>query len=317
MIRGAIIIDTIIRTVVPIYLLIGLGFLSRRFTLLKAGDERVLNSYVYFFALPALFLINIAEIDFTGDTIRFVLAGISPIIIILIGYTLIYLIFRLSKETYYLLTLSTIFGSLGFFGIPFVMFAFPTTEGEHLAILSASSISVISVCISLVFLEMYKLNKANLHKNITRILKKLLTNPLILSILSGVVVSITGITIPAPLQDVLHMLGRTTATVAIFMLGAFLYGRKYTKLGSALKLSTLRMVILPAIALLIIKYVFKVTNLEQSILVLMHSMPVAISMIILSQRYDFHKETIASVILVSSLGAGIYLNLWIFVLQYL
>ena len=128
--------------------------------------------------------------------------------------------------------------------------------------------------------------------------------------------SVAGVTLPSPLQTTVHMLGKTTSTVAIFMLGVFLYGRKYTELGTALKLSTLRMVLLPAIALLIIKFVFKLPDMEQSVLVLMHNMPIAISMIILSQRYNFKKETIASVILISSIGAGIYLNIWIFILQY-
>jgi predicted permease len=128
---------------------------------------------------------------------------------------------------------------------------------------------------------------------------------------------VSGLILPSPLQTTLHMLGKTTSTVAIFMLGVFLYGRRYTELGTALKLSTLRIIFLPTIALLIIKFVFKLPSIEQSVLVLMHNMPVAISMIVLSQRYDFCKETIASVILVSSIGAGVYLNIWIFILQYL
>ncbi|MFC2035892.1 AEC family transporter [Chloroflexota bacterium] len=305
------------RTVVPIYLLIGLGFLSRRFKLLKLGDERVLNSYVYFFALPALFFINIAEMRFTHDTLRFVLAGVSPILVVLIIYTLLYRICKLSRDTFYLLTLSTIFGSLGFFGIPFVMFAFPTAEGEHFAILSASSISVVGVSISLVFLEMYKQEQDHIWHNLIRVLKKLSKNPLILSILCGVIVSVAGLVLPSSLQTTVHMLGKTTSTVAIFMLGVFLYGRRYTELGTAFKLSALRIVLLPAVAALLTKFAFKLPSMEQSVLVLMHNMPVAISMIVLSQRYDFRKETMASVILVSSLGAGVYLNIWTLILQYL
>ncbi|MFC1873318.1 AEC family transporter [Chloroflexota bacterium] len=302
---------------VPIYLLIGLGILSRKFNLLKTGDERVLNGYVYYFALPALFFVNIAEVRFTPDTIRFILAGISPILLIIVFSTLIYRIFKLSRNTYYLLTLSTIFGSLAFFGIPFVMFAFPTADGENLAILSASFISIVSVSISLIFLEIYNVKNVTIWQNILQVLKKLYKNPLILSIICGVIISLVDITLPSPLQTTVHMLGQTTATVALFLLGVFLYGRRYTKLRLAVTLSTLRMILLPTIALLIIKFFFKLPTMEQAILVLMHSMPVAISMIILSQRYDFHKEIIASVILFSSVGAGVYLNLWLLILQYL
>jgi len=46
----------------------------------------------------------------------------------------------------------------------------------------------------------------------------------------------------------------------------------------------------------------------------MHGMPVAVSLIILSERYNFQKKAIASAILISSLASGLHLNLWIFVL---
>ena len=111
------------------------------------------------------------------------------------------------------------------------------------------------------------------------------------------------------------MLGGTTSTVAIFMLGVFLYGRKYTNLVTAFKLSLLRIVFLPIIAFLA-TMLFNLPEVERSTLILMHGMPVAISMIVLSERYDFYKETIASLILISSLGAGLYLNLWLLLLGY-
>jgi predicted permease len=57
-----------------------------------------------------------------------------------------------------------------------------------------------------------------------------------------------------------------------------------------------------------------VTSIEASILILMNGMPLAISMIILSERYDFYKETMATLILVSSFGATIYQNLWLWLL---
>ncbi len=42
----------------------------------------------------------------------------------------------------------------------------------------------------------------------------------------------------------------------------------------------------------------------------MHSMPVAVSLIVLSERYDFYREPIASLVLFSSVSAGIYLPAW-------
>ena len=306
--------NIVLRTVVPLFILIGAGFFSRKIRILKSGDERVLSAYVYYFALPALFFINMTETIFTSEVLAFVFAGIIPILVIMAVYFLLYLIFRFSKNTFYLLTLSTIFGSLAFFGIPFITFAFPI-EGEHLSTLFSASISIVTVTSSLTILELYRLEKSTKWKGIKTVSRRLSKNPLIISILLGILLSIIGIEIPAPISAPLHMLGRTTSTVAIFMLGVFLYGRKYTNITKAFKLSLLRIVLLPTLALLVTG-LLNFTGVEGSVLVLMHGMPVAISMIVLSERYDFYKETVASLILISSLGAAVYLNLWLLVLGY-
>jgi len=47
----------------------------------------------------------------------------------------------------------------------------------------------------------------------------------------------------------------------------------------------------------------------------MSAMPMAISMVVLSERYQFHQELIALVILVSSILGGLYLNGWLVLLN--
>jgi len=177
------------------------------------------------------------------------------------------------------------------------------------------SIAVVGVPISITVLELYKLEKPTIWKELKHVAKRLSKNPLILSILSGILLSLIGIEIPSPISTSLHMLGRTTSTVPMFMLGVFLYGRKYPNIVTAFELSLLRIIFLPMIALFA-TMLLNLPDVERAVLVLMHGMPVAISMIILSERYDFYKETIASLILVSSLGAGLYLNLWLLLLGY-
>jgi len=81
----------------------------------------------------------------------------------------------------------------------------------------------------------------------------------------------------------------------------------------AFGLSLLRIVFLPTVALAILT-LFKLPSMDHSVLVLMHAMPVAVSLSVLSERYDFYKETIASLTLISSLGAIVYLNIWLAIL---
>lgn len=303
--------EVALRTSVPILLLLGLGYLSRKIGLLKEGDERVLNAYVYYFALPALFMADLAETRFSREHVIFVFSGVIPIILILGIYSLLYLVLKLSRKTFYLLVVTTIFGSTAFFGIPFLMFALPVVA-EKPAALAAASMSIVSVSISLAFLETYSLKASDLRRSITIIFKRLSRNPLVISILVGLLISLLNINIPQPLSTVLHMLGNTTTTIAIFLLGVILYGRRYIRLKEAFGLSLLRILVLPTISLFT-SLLIGLPMLERTVLIIMHSVPLAVSMVILSDRYDFHKEIVSTVVLLSSLAASIYLNIWLLI----
>ena len=305
--------DALIGTAVPILFLMGTGFLSRKFGVLKHGDERVLSAYVYFFALPALFFIDLSETSFVAETFSFIFAGITPIFVVVAIYVLLYVIFRFSKNTLYLLTLSTVFGSLAFFGIPFVTFAFPSEQTERLATLAAATIGIVAITVSIAILEFYRLRESPKMEGLKQVATRLARNPLIISIVAGILVSVVGVEVPSPVSDFLHMLGGTTSAVAVFMLGAFLYGKKYANLKKAFGLSLLRIVFLPTLVLAILT-LFNLSSMEHSVLVLMHGMPVAVSLSVLSQRYNFFKEAIASLTLISSVGAIIYLNIWLLIL---
>ncbi|MEM2050253.1 MAG: AEC family transporter [Thermoproteota archaeon] len=303
--------EVALRTSVPIILLLGLGYLSRKNGLLKEGDERVLNAYVYYFALPALFIADLAETRFSREHVIFIFTGVIPIILILGIYSLLYLVLKLSRKTFYLLVVTTIFGSTAFFGIPFLMFALPIVS-EKPAALAAATISIVSVSISLAFLETYSLKASGLRRSMAIIFKRLSRNPLVISILVGLLISLLNINIPQPLSTVLHMLGNTTATIAIFLLGVILYGRRYNRLKEAFGLSLLRILVLPTISLFT-SLLIGLPMLERTVVIIMHSVPLAVSMVILSDHYDFHKEIVSTVVLLSSLAASIYLNIWLLI----
>lgn len=302
-----------IRTIFPILFLIGMGFLSRRLGLLKLGDERVLSAYVYYFALPALFFIDLARTSFVGETLSFISAGIIPVFGVVAIYVILFFLFRFSKDTLYLLVLSTVFGNLAFFGIPFITFAFASEQSEQLATLAAASMGIVMMTISILVLELYRLEEASKLEAIRQVATRLSRNPLIISIIAGILISIIGVEVPSPVSTSLHMLGGTTSAVAVFMLGAFLYGKRYANLAKAFGLSLLRIIFLPILALITLM-LFNLPSLPRSVLVLMHGMPVAVSLSVLSQRYDFYKDIIASLTLISSLGAIVYLNVWLFIL---
>lgn len=304
------IIEVILRALVPIILLIVIGFASRHFRIFKSGDEKAFASYVFFLALPALFFANMSELLISRQVLYYMLATAIPPIAVTGFYLLFSFVLRLKKEQFYFLVFSTVFGSYAFFGIPFMIFAFPGRSAEAVSVLSSASISVTGVFLTVLVLELYKIGSVSFLSAAKTLSVKFLKNPLILSIAFGLVFAVFKIRLPIFLSSSLHMLGETTAAVSLFMLGLFLYGRTYKGLSKAVVISAVRAVVMPGVAVIAMAY-FGISGLPATISILMAAMPVAISMIVLSERYDFYKETTASLTLVSTLGAIIYLPLWI------
>ena len=80
-------------------MLVGLGYLARRLGILRAGDERVLNALVYYFALPAFLLLELAQATYSWEILRFVLAGGGPLFVFVFLLGLLRLL-KLSRENF-------------------------------------------------------------------------------------------------------------------------------------------------------------------------------------------------------------------------
>ncbi|MCX7844441.1 MAG: AEC family transporter [Candidatus Bipolaricaulota bacterium] len=295
-----------------ILVLIGLGYFARRQGLLRPGDERVLNAVVYYFALPALLLLELAQAAYTGDTLRFLAAGGLPLLLLVLGLALLRLA-GLPREAFYRLSVSSVFGSLAFFGIPFVEYGVGGAEAVRLAALAVGLLGPFGVGFVLTLLELHGNRGQPLPRALARTLGRLARNPLIGAILMGLTLGLIGVRLPRFFAQVLRYLGSATAPLALLALGAFLYGRPRRALGSALGLSLLRLAALPALTLLFAR-LLGLPPLETTVLVLMNGTPLAVNMLVLSQRYGFYVEEMASLTLVSSLGALVSLSLWRFVL---
>jgi hypothetical protein len=306
-------VELLARTVLPLGLLMGAGFLARHFSLLKERDVKAISVYVYYCALPAVLFIDLAQTAFTFNVIKNMLAGALPLIIILLILLSAFMLKIIDRQLLALAVISTAFGSQVFFGLPYIMFAFEGLDAERFAAQVISSSSVIAIVVVTITLELS--GSQNRGKaSIPQVLyNSVVRSPLLLSIVCGMLFGLLRLPLPDMLSTALRAIGKTSLA-AVFMLGAFLYGRSYSSLSRAVLLSLMRIVVLPCIALLCAR-ILRLPQLEASVLVLMHAMPVAVSVVILSQQHDFHVELIASLVLISSVGALLYLPLWHYIVQ--
>lgn len=301
-------LEAILKTSVFLLTVMAMGYISKIRGILKDDDEKILSSYVYYFAFPSLIIVNLSSLSLDYYAILLALGALAPLVLVTLIFALIGYLLQIRKEKTILVILTSIFGNLAFYGIPYVQATFPEKTSLREAALVVSVTLIFSTVVSVLTLEYVN---AQASSSILKVLiSRMIRNPLIWSILIGVLLSISGLRIPGFIGYTLESLGSTSGPVAIFMLGAFLHGREYPSIRGAIPLSFTRIVLVPLLTL-IFSSLLGLPGKETMIVTLMNAMPVAIVLAVLSDVYNFYGEIIASLILITSLSAPIYLSLWL------
>ena len=280
----------VLTSLFTILIIVLLGILSRKTGVFKAEHSKTLSSFVYYFGLPALFYVKLSTLDLFTLNPQLVLGTLLPtffLLVLLLGLKGVKLI---NKDAYVLLSLSISFGSYAFFGVAF----FETFQGgiwlEH-SILAASLLGVLGITTTLLLLEY-----ANKQEQGRSFLRKIFTNPLILSILFGILSSLVGFQLPF-LNKAFNLVGQTASAIAIFVLGMFIFDRFSLQIiKESLLYSIFRIVGLPLVTFLSI-LVFLPGNGELS------QLPAAIALVVFAERYNYKiTETTGIVSLTSILS---------------
>lgn len=288
----------ILFALLTIAFLITLGFLARQLNILSREHTKGISSFVYYFALPALFFAKIAKMnlwDFDQD-LMILVGSLLPIAAIVTVLLFAYLVKIIKKDTFVLLCLSVVFGSHVFFGITFFEALFGN-KGLNFAILTSSFLGPIGI-ISSIFLFEFATNKSQSIKIIIRVF----TNPLIIAIFLGVAFSLLHLRIEF-LFNSLDMLGRTAGPLSIFVLGMFIHNNFSLKaLKKSLMYSIFRLTILPIVTYLIL-LVLNVQYDLKYFLFMQSGIPVAISLAIHAERFNYKVAEISGMVIGTSLGS--------------
>ncbi len=285
-------------SLLTIAILISLGFLARKLRILSREHTKGISSLVYYFALPALFFVKIAQMNLWDFNQNFliIIASLLPIALITSFLIILYIFKLIHKDTFVLLSLSIVFGSHVFFGIAFFEATFGKS-GLDFAILTSSFLGPIGVVLS-IFLFEFATNKSKYHEFIFRVF----ANPLIIAIFLGCVCSLLKIEIEY-LFNSLQMIGRTAGPLSIFVLGMFIYNSfSFEALQKSFVFSCFRLTILPIVTYLVLLFLGMQNDIKQ-FLFLQSGVPVAISLAIHAERFNFKSAEISGLVIGTSLGS--------------
>ena len=162
--------------------------------------------------------------------------------------------------------------------------------------MAASLLGVLGIVTTLILLE-----NANQQGKSGSILKKIFSNPLILSIIAGAIVSLLGWDLQI-LSNPLSLVGQTSSAIAIFVLGMFIHDRfSISAVKQALPYSLFRVLALPLVSWLVIEVILSGAGAMTQFLMLENGMPAAIALVVFAERYDYKVTETAGIVSLTSL----------------
>jgi len=236
-------------TIAPIFLLIALGWFAHHRGFIPPEFLAPANRLTYYFAIPALVFRAIAKAsiihEFHGGVLLATLGAAA------LAYLLVWLyclVRRIPRERIGSVVQSAGHGNLGYIGLPFA-FYFLGDSGLVKAGIISGFLMILQNILSVTALQSYS---AVEHRDsgLRSVIAKLLTNPVILGSLAGILVSGSGLQLPQVIQRSIDMLSGLAPPMALLLIGAsisFKAIRAY--LRPVLFSVTVKLFILPAIGL--------------------------------------------------------------------
>jgi hypothetical protein len=282
----------------PVFLIIFIGWIFNKTKIINKDWIHVLNGFAYYIALPSLIISSFWNINFLNkDTWFLIFESISIMILFSVFIFAILSLLKIDKVTKTTILLGSIVGNTVFIGFPLININFGKEYLNEAALIS-SFFLIIPIILVILFIQYKNDSKKSNFKNE---LINLTKNPLVLSVIFGILISFIKSEHPffESIEKTITMLGSTASPVALFALGAFLHGQSMRNLHWSFFISFLKMIILPIITILISIFIFK--NNDIKILVLLSSMPVAVTTFVIAEKFGLDEKLIGDSILISTI----------------
>ena len=205
-----------LNAVLPIFLLMAVGYAARCFHLLDRADVAKINKIVFRAFMPAMVFYNIYSSDLSsavrGSLLGYAVLGVFAEFLLSLGYALLFVKERSRRGVVI----------QGLFRSNFVIIGLPIAESlvggdlGPVAILLAVVVPVFNI-LSVISLAIFNGQKPDWKK----VLLDILENPLIIGSAVGIAALLAGIRLPAPLEKVVSQMSDATSPMLLFLLGAF------------------------------------------------------------------------------------------------
>lgn len=275
-------LNLILQTVIPVFLIILLGFIIGKYK--KINTQPFVNLIIYISG-PCLIFSSISKSDINlADFLTIALAAVG--IIITLSF-LVFIILKIKKSKKVGLYLPMTIGNTGYLGYPVALLAF------GVAGLSRAVVFDMMNSLFLFSFGIYIIHRKNEIKEAFKL-------PLIYAVVIGLLFNLSKIKTPEIIFKPIEMIGSITIPLALLILGYKLTQIRISETKTAFLASLFRITGGFLTALIIIK-LFSITALAKNIILIQAAMPSAVMSMILCQKYRKDSSLVASVVLISTL----------------
>lgn len=284
-------------------LMIILGYLFKRFGILKPQDSNALSSIVITVSMPAMIFLNLSKATIHS---KMVILPITSILISLLGMFIAFLYCKHRKydkiKTWTIMIAAAMMNT-GFIGYPITLGVFGN-EGLINAIFFDLVTPILFVAYGMLLVKEFGGDKR-------RIIREGLTFMPLWGVIFGLIANVIHFQPGYVLNTTLNYLSESTVPLIMLSLGLTINFRDIKKyMDDSLVVSAIRLLIAPFVVFVILG-ALSVTGLVFKVSVLEAGMSTAMTALVLAITYKLDDKLMSSIIIVDVLLSLITLTVWI------
>ncbi|RZW07088.1 MAG: AEC family transporter [Rhodobacteraceae bacterium] len=283
----------------PFFAVIGLGFVSGRTRFFSEEATAYLTRFVFYFALSAMIFRFAATLEI-GQLLdwTFITAYFTATATVYAIATALSLLRGVTVAEAAVEAQCSVIGNIGFLGIPMLALLMgPDAVAPIIIILSVDLIVFSSLIVILITAS----QGGGLSPTIFgTVILGLLKNPMIVSVVLGIVWSSWDLPMPTPADEFLTLLGAAATPGALFAIGASLATKSAERLSVAMTISVFKLFVHPAAVALTALVIWPVEPFAAKVMIAASALPVAGNVYILAQHYRVAPQRVSAAILIST-----------------
>ena len=306
-------IDILIKDILPIFVIMFLGYMAGKEGVFKSEDSKVLNKLVLTYALPAALFVSIVKADsaMLFDDLKLTIVSLVVITgMFLWAYYSCYKFFKHTKSEAAVCALISGSPTIGFLGFAVLepIYGATATTGLVVAIVSIV-VNAINIPIGLALMNSGgSASQAQKGNPVVDALKE----PVCWAPILAVILVLLDIKFPAILDPNFELIAKANSGVAVFAAGLTLSSMKF-QLDKEVGYNTIQKLILMPLVLLIVGLLFHMEADKLQMMVLAGALPPAFSGIIIGNQNQLYERTGTSSLAFSILLFVIAAPFWIWV----